>query len=406
MFAVGLAVFSTLNAGREFQFTYWWKNQRIPSTMIDEHYHAATLDGITPPDRPRNLVLIIAESLENTFADPQRFPDNLLPELANLQDQGTAFVGCTQLNGTDCTIASTTAILYGLPRFVNIEGYKGSQNSITINVYHAIPSLPRILIHRGYHYTHIQGTNAIFAGTQHLFDEVPGCEMLDSHAFLDDPEYVQYCEQKCEMAWGANDAIVFRHAREKLAELAAAGRPFALSLATMDTHVPAWLPPDYQPRYHDDRDAFREQSRLIAAFVEWIRRQPWGQDTAIVITGDHCAMRTSLGPVDLAALTDGCIRHPAPGQLPQRSVYNCLLNTAFPPQGRVERLHATFDLCPTILEALGFTVPGHRIALGTSLYSGLPTLLEEVGVTAYERESRRRSNTLKAILNAKTPPAK
>ncbi len=399
--AIAVLLGALCAAACDFRFFYWLANQRLPSTMIDEHFHAVKQDAIVPPERPRNLVLIIAESLENTFADSSLFADSLLPELAALQQEGTAFTGCAQLNGTDCTIAATTAILYGMPRLYRDLGRR--QNDVEGNYFHHLPSLPAILLRSGYNYTHIQGSNAIFAGTRFLFETIPGCEMLDSHHFLDDPEYVQYCQQKCAMEWGANDAIVFRHAREKCTALAADGRPFALSVATMDTHIPVWLPPNHPRPYGDDRDAFREQSRLIAEFVEWIRQQPWGDSTAIVITGDHCAMRTTLGPVDLADLSDGCHRHPADGELPRRSVYNCFLNTAFPPQGCVPRLHAVFDLCPTILEALGFTVPGHRLALGTSLYSSLPTLLEQVGVTAYERESRRRSKTLKALLNAKTP---
>lgn len=92
----------------------------------------------------------------------------------------------------------------------------------------------------------------------------------------------------------------------------------------------------------------------------------------IVITGDHGRMDTSL--VEGVNNLD-------------RTIYNCFINadgadTAF----TVGRVFTPMDMYPTVLSALGFSIQGERLALGTNLFSGKRTLAEEKGFANFNRE--------------------
>ena len=55
------------------------------------------------------------------------------------------------------------------------------------------------------------------------------------------------------------------------------------------------------------------------------------------------------------------------------------------------RQFSSFDIMPTILEAMGNTLSEDGIALGRSLYRNVPTLVEEYGRNTVETETMRRT---------------
>ncbi len=50
------------------------------------------------------------------------------------------------------------------------------------------------------------------------------------------------------------------------------------------------------------------------------------------------------------------------------------------------------DIYPTALSALGFTIEGDALGLGVDLFSGKPTLAEDMGYQAMNAELEKRSN--------------
>ena len=77
-----------------------------------------------------------------------------------------------------------------------------------------------------------------------------------------------------------------------------------------------------------------------------------------------------------------------------RQVYNCIINPAVenPTAYTKNRLFTTLDMFPTTLAALGVTFAGDRLALGTNLFSGTPTLAEEMGLDELSEQLSRNSN--------------
>ena len=49
------------------------------------------------------------------------------------------------------------------------------------------------------------------------------------------------------------------------------------------------------------------------------------------------------------------------------------------------------DLFPTMLSAMGYTIEGDRLGLGTDLFSGRPTLAEEMGYEELNEEVQKYS---------------
>ena len=54
---------------------------------------------------------------------------------------------------------------------------------------------------------------------------------------------------------------------------------------------------------------------------------------------------------------------------------------------------------PTVLEAMGVNVPGHRLGLGTSLFSAEKTLLEKMHIDTLNAEIREKSYQYDYFMN-------
>ena len=63
----------------------------------------------------------------------------------------------------------------------------------------------------------------------------------------------------------------------------------------------------------------------------------------------------------------------------ERHVYNCFINAATTPFRTQNRQFCAMDMFPTTLAAMGCIIEGERLGLGTNLFSGRPTLMEEMG---------------------------
>jgi len=118
-------------------------------------------------------------------------------------------------------------------------------------------------------------------------------------------------------------------------------------------------------------------SRQVSEFVSWIQAQPFYENTTIVISGDHLTM----DPEFLADIDESYIR----------TGYNCIINAPVEPVKTQNRQFGTIDMFPTTLAALGVEIPGHRLGLGTNLFSGEKTLSEEYGHTVLDEELQKDS---------------
>ena len=58
------------------------------------------------------------------------------------------------------------------------------------------------------------------------------------------------------------------------------------------------------------------------------------------------------------------------------------------------RTFTPMDMFPTTLAAMGFKIKGNKLALGTNLFSPLPTITEKYGIEYIEQEVQKSSEYL------------
>ena len=171
------------------------------------------------------------------------------------------------------------------------------------------------------------------------------------------------------------DLYIFEYARQELMSYAESDEPFALTMLTVDTHhiggyQCAYCTEEYAEPYEQSISC---SSRQVLEFVEWMRNQPWWENTTVIIPGDHLSMDNGYFQRNVDAAY-------------QRMVYNCILNAPVTTENTKNRTYCAVDLFPTTLAALGCTIEGDRLGLGTNLFSDTPTLAEEWGFEQFNSE--------------------
>lgn len=304
---------------------------------------------VRPPAKghPKNLVLIYVESLENTYSDPALFGRDLLARLHALKARGAvSFEDYQQMPGAHFTIAGIVSSQCGMP-LKSLAMFSGNEQGEQVARF-----LPRatclgdILAHQGYSNTFLNGSSLEFAGVgkflaDHHYKKVVGRE-----------EWVGLGEKQETMSgWGLFDDDLFRHARGELTMLMKAGRPFNLTLLTIDTHHPYGQLSTRCRRdgYSDFEGIVECTANQVAEFIEYIEKNGWLDKVAVVVQGDHLAMgNTSY---------DKLISNP------HRTVFNLLMTGKRKLSKNTEQV-THFDMLPTILDLMGFKVEGERAGLG------------------------------------------
>lgn len=196
------------------------------------HYVYPQTVKVTPKAnaKPKNLVLIYVESLENTYKDKAKFGRNLLKTLDAIE--GVSFSHFQQVMGTHWTIAGVTATQCAVP-LKNVTLYNGKTQGENIKSF--LPGaicLGDILHDAGYRNVYMGGDALLFSGKgkffkDHHFDEMYGREELKNRLAEKDLHF-----------WGLYDDDLLAQAQTKLKQLHAASQPFNLTITTIDTHGP------------------------------------------------------------------------------------------------------------------------------------------------------------------------
>ncbi len=347
-----------------------------PSNFIQEHYVDPNNVNINVNNH-HNLIHIYMESGENTFANQEYggyFKDNAIPDLTALSSEGISFTnnsdpsqlgGAICLDGSNWTIAGMVSMETGVPLKVqklnrNDVGYEG-------NFLPGIVASGNILEAAGYKNYFMMGSDQKFAGRGAFFKTHGNYQIYD----INDAKEEQLLPQDYNVNWGMEDEKLFELAKPKLNDLSNTNQPFNFGLITTDTHAPDGYYDPNQPKVFEEDylNAVYYGQLQIANFVRWCQQQPWYENTTIVITGDHISMNDSV----MSKTNDKY----------QRTIYNVFLNPSVEPNtgSTLNRSYTELDYFPTILASIGFGVEGDKLGLGTNLFSGQPTLAEEMGIT-------------------------
>jgi hypothetical protein len=335
------------------------------------------------------------ESMEMTFSDPSSggaFPSDLIPELTRLSMESENFSGNSGLlnggkvmPGTTFTMGGIFAQSAGLPLKIDLgEDFKdqrGSFNKMNTQdaFFEKVTNIGDILEEEGYRNVFMLGSNATFGGRRLYFSQHGNYEIDDYNWAVEQG----LIPQDYYVFWGMEDEKLFAAARDRLTEISESGEPFNFTILTVDTHFEDGYmcdlcDPDQYPG-NNYANVMACSSRQTAAFIEWVQKQDFYENTTIVLCGDHTTMDS-----------DFCNNVPPDYD---RRVYTAFINAdAEPVDPSRCREYSTLDQFPTTLAALGCTIEGNRLGLGTNLLSGEDTLLEKYGVQKVAEEMDKKSN--------------
>jgi|GEM_PF-2787709 len=299
----------------------------------------------------RNLVFIILESTELAFLDEKTFP-GLLPNLKKLSQESQLFTNVRIAQNAFGTYGAMNCMFLGfyltnsfVRRNFMLEAHEGNQLS----------SLPRILNKAGYRQYFLMGCSGNFAGTGRL---------VKDHRY--DVTWFGIDDSKREKRWelGVRDSVVYEQAWKCFQEAAGSGKPFHITVLTIDAHGPNGFYDPKEPPYPQQGktviplfNAMYASDHALGRFLERIRTSPAGKNTCIVVTSDHLAHRFTDTGGRLQKFND-------------RKMLFMIWNSAVS-KYRAQAPGRTFDEPPTILDALGVK-HNYTFPLGESLYSDAP----------------------------------
>ncbi len=350
---------------------------RGESTDIYENYYVDPDDvNISANGKTNNLIYIYLESMETTYLDVENGghqpENNYLPRLTKLAQENLSFSdaedenllgGFHSIAGTAWTMGALMGTTSGVPFSLSVFG-ANSHNSLgkNGNFVNGLTNLGDILEDKGYTQEFLCGSDAAFAGRDTYFTVHGNYEIFDYYTAIEKG----YIDSDYKVWWGYEDAILFEIAKDEATRLAAGDQPFNLTMLTVDAHHVGGYQCSQCGNAYDTKleNVLACTDRLVSEFVAWCQEQPFYENTTIIITGDHPRMDTQLvGNVD-----EG-----------DRTIYNCFIHSLAEPSQLTGRTFTSLDLFPTILSAMGFTIEGDRLGLGTNLFSVIPTLAEKYG---------------------------
>ena len=346
----------------------------VESELFETHYVDPASVQITFPEKKRNLVYIFLESMETTYFSTQEGGAedvNLIPELYALAEENVNFSqnsgvgGFRSANGTTWTIGAMVGHTAGVPLKTpdDVDDWQNGYGEEGIFL-PGLVSLSDILHENGYYQSLMVGSVASFGGRKtyyetHGTDQIYELTTARQDGIVPGDYFVW---------WGMEDKYLFEYARQELTEISQKDQPFAFTLLTVDTHHIGGYVCELCGEDHDEQyeNVISCSSKQVLEFVRWIKQQPFFENTTIIITGDHPSM------------DNGYFERNVPEDYTRR-VYNCFINSAVQPEKAKNRQFNTLDMFPTTLAAMGCTIGGDRLGLGTNLFSGIPTLTERMG---------------------------
>ena len=371
--------FFMIEAAKSVQLGKYIDSIFNPSHFYQENYIDPDTTEITFPEQKQNLIYIFMESMETTFFSKQQggaLDQNVIPELYQLAYENINFShnedigGFSSTSGSTWTIAAMVSQASGVPLKL-LANMNGNEFSTKDGYLPGLTTITDILHDNGYYQGLMVGSDVAFGGREQFYSQHGVDRIYDYYTAMDD----SIIPQGYYVWWGMEDKYLFEYAKQELDKIAKQKIPFAFTLLTVDTHhVGGYLCDECQSEYDEQyENVFACSSKQIDEFIGWIQQQDFYENTTIVLVGDHPSM-------------DGAYIERQVGTY-DRYMYNCFINSKAEPYKVKNRVFTTMDMFPTTLAAMGCSIEGNRLGLGTNMFSDKPTLAEEMGILTFDQES-------------------
>jgi len=330
-------------------FTYF-QEQTAAGDFYTEGSYVDPRDVTVSGSGNKNLLIIYCESIEEAFGRQEIMGRDLLEPIRPFID--TPELHIEQMPGADFTIGGIVSSQCGIP-LKSISILSGNLTGWALERF--LPGavcLGDYLKADGYHNVYYNGSSGVFSGLDKFFLSHGYQEFMGKEDWL---KAGKITETDLNM-WALYDQDIVDLSIARLEELMAVGRKFSFAISTMDTHEPGFLSPDCTRKGMEEawpgyiRCSMSQVGRLLAH----VRDKGWEERFVILVMGDHRARMNTVGDVDLKRAEPRYVL--------------CSLDT----QGRLLPMRSVinhFDLFPTLLAALGFSIEGDRLGFGYNVFS-------------------------------------
>lgn len=336
---------------------------RLPSSKALISNVEVTESSSIPPfkRRPKNVVLIMVESLSADYLGAYGNKENLTPYLDKLAKESLVF---------DKVFATGTRTVRGL-------------DALSI----AIPPIPgQAIVHRpdsdhlatlGEFLEAQQYSTFFIYGGYGVFDSMNSYFRGNDYKVVDRTDFDKNTIQ-AENVWGIDDESLFNNSIKILDDNAKPPTSFFAHIMTTSNHRPFTFPEGKIDLPQEHREgAVKYTDYAIGQLIESAKTKPWFKDTLFVIVADHCssaAGKTKL-PVDKYHIP---LFFYAPDLLPA---------------GHYSRMVSQIDIAPTLLDILG--VKGSQHFFGQSLFKAeREKSPERAFISNYQELGYYKNNTL------------
>ena len=332
------------------------------STGFTGNQELPDMSNIAPfKRRPKNVVLIMVESLSADYLGIYGNKENLTPYLDKLAKESLVF---------DKVFATGTRTVRGL-------------DALSI----AIPPIPgQAIVHRpdndhlailGEFLEAQQFSTFFIYGGYGVFDSMNSYFRGNDYKVVDRTDFDKSTIQ-AENVWGIDDESLFNNSIKIIDDHVKAPTPFFAHIMTTSNHRPFTFPEGKidLPQGHRE-GSVKYTDYAIAQLIESAKSKPWFKDTLFVIVADHCssaAGKTKL-PVEKYHIP---LFFYAPDLLPA---------------GHYSRVVSQIDIAPTLLDILG--VKGSQHFFGQSLFkASREKIPERAFISNYQELGYYKDNTL------------
>ena len=348
---------------------------------------------MTFPKEKKNLIYIFMESMESSYADKEdggTMDDNYIPNLTKLARENVQFTDKKdgKVGGPVCLEATayTAGGLVAQTSAINLKVM--NSGAVSDSFLPNLTALGDILNKQGYNQMFLCGSDGDFAGRDAYFKTHKDYQIEDYKAAIKEGDI----PKDYKVYWGHEDKVLYERAKKNLKKLSKEGKPFNLTMLTVDTHFPNGYICDLCENKYDTTygNAVACADRQVYDFVQWIKKQDFYEDTTIIIAGDHTSM-VDTGSKFWKSLSNDY----------QRTVYNAIINPqcAYKKKVTTKRKFSTMDMFPTTLAALGAEITGEKLGLGVNLFSGVETLTEQCGREKLDKELKKKSTFYDMLIN-------
>lgn len=228
-----------------------------------------------PLTPPRNLVIIVQESMGAQFVGFTGGEPGLTPHIDALAAQGLAFTNL-YANGTR-SIRGLSAMSAG---FQAVPGDGVLKRSKSQSGFFSLASLLKPL---GYHASFIYGGEA-------RFDNMKSWYL--GNGFDEVIEQKDYAHPSFVSTWGVSDEDLLLKAHQRFSTLAAEHKPFVSVVFSSSNHVPFELPEgkiDWVPGVEkfSVKNAIKYADYAVGRFFELARQSAYHANTVYVVVADH-----------------------------------------------------------------------------------------------------------------------